>query len=107
MNTTLDVMNDTMLTTIDNPYSPFVEWDDWYAYDVQCGYNTCAYLARVAKTADTLPDKLNEEEIDRAMQEIVDFDTQSLYIIVNPSFSFESLTYKNNNKDAIDCLSRG
>ena len=60
-----------MLTTVDNPYSPFDEWDQWLAYDVAHGYNTCEYLGRIANTSIGLSDSLNEEEIDRAMDEIV------------------------------------
>ena len=41
-------MNDYMLTTIDNPYDPFTQWDDWYKFDMVKGYDTCGYLARLA-----------------------------------------------------------
>ena len=60
-----------MLTTIDNPYNPFTQFDDWYNFDESKGYCTCAYLARVAKTSDSLPESMNIEEITRAMDEIV------------------------------------
>ena len=26
-----------LLTTIDNPYNPFKDWDSWFAYDMQKG----------------------------------------------------------------------
>ena len=29
-----------MLTTIDNPFNPFTNFDDWYAFDTSKGYNT-------------------------------------------------------------------
>ncbi len=28
------------LTTVDNPYDPFTQWDEWYAYDEGKGYAT-------------------------------------------------------------------
>ena len=40
---------DVMLTTVDNPYSPFTQFDDWYSYDVLKGHNTCSLLARMTK----------------------------------------------------------
>ena len=38
---------DVMLTTIDNPYNPFTNFDEWWAFDISHGYNTCAYLSRI------------------------------------------------------------
>lgn len=35
-----------MLTTTDNPYNPFDQFDEWYAYDQAHGHLTCEYLAR-------------------------------------------------------------
>lgn len=64
-------MTNTMLTTEDNPYNPFTEFDDWYQYDETHGYHTCSYLARIANTSNLLLDNDNEDEIDRAMDEIV------------------------------------
>ena len=48
----------TMLTTIDNPFNPFENFDSWFLFDVEKGYNSCAYLARIAKTSD----EFTEEE---------------------------------------------
>lgn len=68
-----------MLTTIDNPYNPFLQWDEWYAYDCQKGYNTCGYLARIADA----PDGLEPEQVDRiitaAVDEICKFNILGIY----------------------------
>ena len=32
------------ITTKDNPYSPFTQFDDWFHYDVLAEYYTCSYL---------------------------------------------------------------
>ena len=39
--------NEVMLTTIDNPYNPFEQFDLWLLCDKDKGYNTCEYLARI------------------------------------------------------------
>lgn len=62
---------DRMLTTVDNPYDPFTQFDQWLAFDEQKGYHTCAYLARVCKTSSELSDIDNEALIAMAMDEIV------------------------------------
>lgn len=61
----------TMLTTIDNPYNPFIQWDDWFAFDVQAGHHTCAYLARIANVSDELSDADYVVEVRNAQNEIV------------------------------------
>ena len=46
-----------MLSTIDNPYDPFDDFKNWFLFDVQHGYNSCAYLARIAQTSDQFTEK--------------------------------------------------
>ena len=68
-----------MLTTIDNPYNPFKQFDSWFLFDVEKGYNTCAYLDRIARTSDQLSDTENDEELERAMNEIIANDFMNIY----------------------------
>ena len=69
-----------MLSTVDNPYDPFDNFSSWYMYDVESGYNSCAYLARIAKTSDQFTDVENDEEIERAIDEIIDHDFMHVYM---------------------------
>ena len=63
-----------MLSTIDNPYDPFDDFKNWFLFDVQHGYNSCAYLARIAQTSDQFTEKENFEEIEKAIDEIIELD---------------------------------
>lgn len=67
------------LTTFDNPYDPFDQFDQWYMFDTDKGYNSAAYLARIAKTSDALSDSENEAELERAIDEIVKYDFMNIY----------------------------
>ena len=67
------------LTTFDNPYDPFTQFDSWYRFDMDKGYNSCAYLDRIAKTSDQLTDEENNIEIERAIDEIIQYDPFNLY----------------------------
>ena len=62
------------LTTFDNPYDPFKQFDEWFLFDVEKGYNSCAFLDRIAQTSDQLSDEENEIEIERAIDEIIKYD---------------------------------
>lgn len=71
-----------MLTTIDNPYDPFDNFKAWYLFDVQKGYNCCSYLARIAKVSDEMTETENDEEIERAIDEIIEHDFMNVYVKV-------------------------
>lgn len=67
------------LTTIDNPFDPFDQFDDWYMYDTSKGYNSCGYLDRIARTSDQLSEEENDAELERAIDEIIKYDFMNLY----------------------------
>lgn len=69
-------MAECAITTVDNPFDPFNQFDDWFRFDQDKGYNSCSYLARVAHTSDSLTDEENEVEIERAIDEIIFFNPE-------------------------------
>jgi len=59
----------TMITTTDNKFNPFTQFDRWRAYDeVECGYFSLSYLARIAVTSP----ELSPAEMDRAVEDACD-----------------------------------
>jgi len=76
------VEDDLMLTTLDNPFNPFVQWDQWFAFDMRQGYNTCAYLARIVKTSHELSEVEEALAINQAIQEILELNSLGIYIVV-------------------------
>ena len=72
-------MKETFLTTIDNPYDPFTQFEEWYAFDTQKGYNTLSYLARITVTSNDLSDEDESKAIDEAINEIVDLNILGIY----------------------------
>ena len=67
------------LTTKDNPFDPFTQFNEWYNFDIDKGDNSCAYLDRIAHTSDQLSDEENAREIERAIDEIIKYDFMNLY----------------------------
>lgn len=71
--------NECMLTTFDNPYDYFTQFNQWFLFDVEKGYNTCSLLGRIAKITDDMTQKEENEEIERACDEIILYDFMNKY----------------------------
>lgn len=67
------------ITTVDNPYDPFTQFDAWYAFDQAKGYCSCSYLARIARTSEQMSEQENDEETERAIDEIIKYDVLNIY----------------------------
>lgn len=68
-----------MLTTIDNPWNPFTNFDEWRAFDEARGYHTSAFLARVVRTSEALSEDQQSSAIEEAIDEIVRENVLGLY----------------------------
>ena len=71
--------NNCMLTTFDNPFDPFEQFTSWFMFDVEKGYNSCSSLARIAKLTDDMTDQEVSDEIERAIDEIIQYDFANIY----------------------------
>ena len=67
----------TFVTTLDNPYDYFTEFDEWYAYDTSHGYdvigqpyNTLNYIARIANVNNSMTELEYNAAINDAVDEI-------------------------------------
>ena len=67
------------LTTIDNHYNPFVDFNKWFLRDVELGYNTCGKLARQAHVSNALTEQENDEIIESAIDSIIQNDFTNVY----------------------------
>ena len=86
------------LTTTDNPYNPFLDYDEWYLYDLAKGYSTCERIAKIANTSYQVSDEINYDEIENAMDRLIEegaFSKDGTYVdyvkVPNPN--------KNSQKD--------
>lgn len=68
-----------MLTTMDNPYNPFTEFDEWLQFDQSSGYNTIQYQARLTITSTELSDDDQDAAIEFAIDEIVRENINGMY----------------------------
>lgn len=75
-------MVESMLSTIDNPFNPFENWDQWYAFDTAKGYDTTGFLARLVYGSEDLSDADQREAINETIDEIVKENVSGNYIKV-------------------------
>lgn len=73
-----------MLSTVDNPYNPFNQFDSWLRFDKDLGYNCCERLARIAQVFDDMSELEIDCENERAIDEIIKYDILGVYVKVTP-----------------------
>lgn len=83
-----------MLSTEDNPFNPFTDWDEWLRFDTDKGYNTNAYIARVTITSPDLPEEQQDQDTIDAIMSIMDLNITGNYVIVGPPSQTESIVSK-------------
>ena len=68
-----------MLTTVDNPFDPSIQFEEWDAFDRARGYDTTGMLARIVNTSDELSEADQDDAIEQAIDEIVTENVTGLY----------------------------
>lgn len=76
-----------MLSTIDNPFNPFEDYSSWLMFDKEKGYDSAERLMRIAKLTDDMTQKEENEEIERAIDEIIKYDILNVYIKVSKTLN--------------------
>lgn len=78
---------DYMVTTEDNPFDYWDQFEKWYAFDTNQGYNTLSYVMREAVVSDDMPDSMVSREMERAVDEIVALNLTGNYKKISRTFS--------------------
>ena len=77
---------DSMLTTFDNPFNPFTEFDRWWKEDLLLGHNCCGLLANESNVSDVSSDEVNDKAIIEAMERIVKREPMIYKIVYQSDF---------------------
>lgn len=72
-------MVECMLTTFDNPFDPFDQFDEWLSFDKEKGYNSCERLGRIVVLSDDMTEKEVDEATERAINQIIIEDPFNIY----------------------------
>jgi hypothetical protein len=76
------MIKDCMLSTVDNPYDPFEQFNLWLMFDKEKGYDSCERLARLVNLTDDMTQKEIDEETERAIDELIKLDFTDTFIKV-------------------------
>lgn len=68
------MQKDVFITTYDNPYDYFEQFDEWLNFDRQKGYYTLEYVARLAKLAPDLSEEEQKIEMENVFNTIIEWN---------------------------------
>lgn len=71
-----------MLSTKDNPWNPWTQFDEWHAHDMQLGHHTLGYLARITSTSSELSQADQDLAVEQAIEEILRIHNNDFYVAV-------------------------
>ena len=71
--------NEVMLTTIDNPFNPFDDFENWRMFDIEKQHYTCERLARSVNLSEEMSQSEVDAETERAIDEIIKYDVEDIY----------------------------
>ena len=73
-------MRAVYITTFDNPYDPADEFDEWFRFDSVHSYGTLNLLARLTGTGDESSESSQDEDIELAIDSILELDSSGFYV---------------------------
>ena len=75
------------ISTFDNPFNPFEDFDNWFLYDCEKDYYSLTKVARLAKVDDSMTEKEYAKEVERAIERLIEIDPLDIYVkVYKPGF---------------------
>ena len=78
----MEKITSSMLSTKDNPFNPFEDFQNWYNFDSDKGYNSCGILARIVGGTENLSPNEEAFAIEYAIDSFIESDPTKMYIKV-------------------------
>ena len=70
------------ITTTDNPFNPLEDFNSWFLFDIEKGYYTSSKIGRLTNLTDEMTEKEEIEEVERAIDRLIEIDPLDIYIKV-------------------------
>lgn len=71
--------DEQMLSTLDNPYNPFENFNGWNQFDQAKGYYTLSYLGRVVDYSGCFTEEQRRNAREAAIDEIITLNPLGIY----------------------------
>lgn len=78
--------NEFKITTFDNPFSPFTQFDEWYQYDTTNGYDTLGLLSRMSLSSPNLSIDDQNRIIESAMLDLIKMFPKTYRLVVEGDY---------------------
>lgn len=81
-------MKDKMLTTIENPFNPFKNFENWLKFDREKNHFTLELIDRFTLSRTSFTEEFDRMMYDWALEDIIESDFEGKYRIVNENSYF-------------------
>lgn len=78
--------NEFKITTFDNPFSPFTQFDEWYQYDTTNGYDTLGLLSRMSLSSPNLSIEDQNRIIESTMLDLIKMFPKTYRLVVEGDY---------------------
>lgn len=68
-----------MLTTVDNPFDPFEQFNSWFMFDCEKGYNSYGKLMRLAEISEDMSSVEYDNAIEKAIDRLIEIDFLDIF----------------------------
>ena len=68
-----------MLTTVDNPFDPFEQFNSWFMFDCEKGYNSYGKLMRLAEISEDMSSVEYDKAIEEAIDKLIEIDFLDIF----------------------------
>ena len=94
------------ITTIDNPFDPIDDFNNWFLFDVEKGYYTCNKLARLADAFefDGMTQVEEDQQVEKAINRLIELDHLDIYKKVVKEDYFKGKDEALDNTNAVDAV---
>lgn len=93
---------DVLITTYDNPFDPFKDFNRWYLEDQRLGYNSWEKVARFCSQSENMTQEEELADIEKAIDEVVMNDFTGIYRKVNRESAKELVNKRNSSNFTYD-----
>ena len=75
-------IREVMISTVDNPFNPFDNFEAWRMFDIEKEHFSCERLARIINLSPDMSEHEEDVERERAIDEIIKYDPEDKFIKV-------------------------